>query len=167
MAGWESVLHHFSLYPVHLFALLFAVAWCKSTIVVSSVLPPASVMLLAGISVSVSVLHPLLTWSAVMLGAATGSVLNYHVGQLMGQTRYVTRLTERHAAIFLRVQNSLHKNSVMAIFSSRFLAVLRYLVPLAAGILRLHAGKVYFISLLSASLWAGIFVGAVTGFHAW
>ncbi|WP_230351872.1 DedA family protein [Lelliottia sp. WAP21] len=167
MAWWDSVLSHFSLYPVHLFALLFAVAFSKSTMLISSVLPPASVMLLAGISVSVSVLHPVMTWAAVVLGAATGSVLNYHIGQLMGQTRFVTRLTERHAATFLRVQNMLHKNSVMAIFSSRFLAVLRYLVPLAAGILRLNAGKVYVISLLSASLWAGIFVGAVTGFHAW
>jgi membrane protein DedA with SNARE-associated domain len=78
---------------------------------ISSVLPPASVMLLAGISVSQSALHPGLTWLAVVMGATAGSVLNYHIGQLMGQTRLVTRFTSKHADKFLRVQHQLQKTA--------------------------------------------------------
>ncbi|MDU2879870.1 MAG: DedA family protein, partial [Enterobacter sp.] len=48
----------------------------------------------------------------------------------------------------------------------RFLAVLRYIVPLAAGMLRLNAVKVYAVSLLSACAWAALYVGAVTGISA-
>lgn len=51
-------------------------------------------------------------------------------------------------------------------FTSRFLAVLRYIVPLAAGMLRLNAVKVYAVSLLSACAWAALYVGAVTGISA-
>lgn len=52
MAWLDNLLNHFALYPAHLFALLFVMALSKSTVLISSVLPPASVMLLAGIGVS-------------------------------------------------------------------------------------------------------------------
>lgn len=170
-AGWnmtwfDNLLNHFALYPTHLFALLFVIALSKSTVLVSSVLPPASVMLLAGITVSQTSLHPGLTWLAVATGATTGSVLNYHIGQLMGHTRLVTRFTSRHAEKFLRVQHQLQKNGVLVLFTARFLAVLRYIVPLAAGMLRLNAAKVYAVSLISAVVWAALYVGIVTGISA-
>jgi membrane protein DedA with SNARE-associated domain len=70
MAWLNNLLSHFAVHPVHLFALLFVMALSKSTVLVSSVLPPASVMLIAGISVSQSALHPGLTWLAVVMGDA-------------------------------------------------------------------------------------------------
>ena len=164
MAWFDNLLNHFALYPAHLFALLFVMALSKSTVLISSVLPPASVMLLAGITVSQASMHPALAWLAVVLGAT--SVLNYHIGQLMGHTRLVTRFTSKHADKFLRVQHQLQKNGVIVLFTSRFLAVLRYIVPLAAGMLRLNAVKVYAVSLLSACAWAALYVGAVTGISA-
>lgn len=166
MAWFDTLLDHFALYPAHLFALLFVMALSKSTVLVSSVLPPASVMLLAGISVGQGSMHPALAWLAVVMGATAGSVLNYHIGQLMGHTRLVTRFTSKHADKFLRVQHQLQKNGVIVLFTSRFLAVLRYIVPLAAGMLRLNAAKVYAVSLLSACAWAALYVGAVTGISA-
>jgi membrane protein YqaA with SNARE-associated domain len=111
MAWFDNLLNHFALYPAHLFALLFVMALSKSTVLISSVLPPASVMLLAGITVSQASMHPALAWLAVVMGATAGSVLNYHIGQLMGHTRLVTRFTAKHAAKFLRVQHQLQKTA--------------------------------------------------------
>ena len=51
MAWFDNLLNHFAHYPTHLFALLFVLALSKSTVLIS-VLPPASVMLLTGITVS-------------------------------------------------------------------------------------------------------------------
>lgn len=62
MAWLDHLLNHFALYPAHLFALLFVMALSKSTVLISSVLPPASVMLLAGIGVSQGSMHPALPW---------------------------------------------------------------------------------------------------------
>ena len=42
----------------------------------------------------------------------------------------------------------------------------RYIVPLAAGMLRLNAAKVYAVSLISAVVWAALYVGIVTGISA-
>ncbi|MCG0456078.1 DedA family protein [Enterobacter cloacae complex sp. ECC445] len=166
MAWFDNLLNHFALYPAQLFALLFMMALSKSTVLISSVLPPASVMLLAGITVSQASMHPGLAWLAVVMGATAGSVLNYHIGQLMGHTRLVARFTLKHADRFLQVQHQLQKNGAIALFTSRFLAVLRYIVPLAAGMLRLNAVKVYVVSLLSACAWAALYVGIVTGISA-
>lgn len=111
-------------------------------------------------------MHPALAWLAVVMGATAGSMLNYHIGQLMGHTRLVARFTAKHAATFYGFSISCKKNGVIALFTSRFLAVLRYVVPLAAGMLRLNAVKVYAVSLLSACAWAALYVGAVTGISA-
>ncbi|MCF8579348.1 DedA family protein [Enterobacter ludwigii] len=166
MTWLDNLLNHFALYPTHLFAVLFIMALSKSTVLISSVLPPASVMLLAGITVSQTSMHPALAWLAVVIGATTGSVLNYHIGQLMGNTRWVARFTAKHADKFLRVQHQLQKNGVLVLFTARFLAVLRYIVPLAAGMLRLNVVKVYAVSLFSATVWAALYVGIVTGISA-
>lgn len=166
MTWLDNLLNHFALYPAHLFAVLFIMALSKSTVLISSVLPPASVMLLAGITVSQASMHPALAWLAVVIGATTGSVLNYHIGQLMGNTRWVARFTAKHADKFLRVQHQLQKNGVLVLFTARFLAVLRYIVPLAAGMLRLNVVKVYVVSLFSAAVWAALYVGIVTGISA-
>ena len=119
MAWLDNLLNHFALYPAHLFALLFVMALSKSTVLISSVLPPVSVMLLAGITVSQASMHPAQAWLAVVLGATAGSVLNYHIGQLMGQTRPIARITSRHADTFLRVQHQLQKNGVLVLFTDR------------------------------------------------
>ncbi|WP_148242526.1 DedA family protein [Enterobacter asburiae] len=166
MMWFDTLLNHFALYPAHLFALLFMMALSKSTVLISSVLPPASVMLLAGITVSQVSMQPALAWLAVVLGATAGSVLNYHIGQRLGHTRWMTRFTAKHAGKLLRVQHQLQKNGVLVLFTARFLAVLRYIVPLAAGMLRLKAVKVYAVSLLSACVWAALYIGIVTGISA-
>ncbi|MCY1699647.1 DedA family protein [Lelliottia sp. SL45] len=166
MEWLNNLLNHFAHYPAQLFALLAVMAFCKSTVFVSSILPPASLMLLGGITVSQTTLSPVLAWLAVVTGATCGSVLNYHLGQLMGNTRMMMRLSAKHAARFLRIQHQLEKNSVAVLFTARFLAVLRYIVPLAAGMLRVNVGKVYAVSLISAAVWAALYVGAVIGISA-
>ena len=40
---------------------------------------------------------------------------------------------------------------------------IRLVVPLAAGMLRLNAVKVYVVSLFSACVWAALYVGIITG----
>ena len=40
MTWFDNLLNHFALYPAHLFVLLFVMALSKSTVLISSVLPP-------------------------------------------------------------------------------------------------------------------------------
>lgn len=164
MEALNSLISHFSHHPMHLFALLFVMALSKSTVIISSFLPPASVMLIGTLTLNPSTLHPGFMWLAVVLGATVGSVVNFHAGQLMGHTRLVGYLTSKHANKVERVQNGLLNNGAVVLFTARFLAVLRYMVPLVAGIVKMNPVKVYLVSLISAWVWAALYVGAALGF---
>lgn len=85
MAWLETFLSQIADHPVQIFALLFAIALGKSTVMISSILPPASLMLLAVIAISQPSLSITLVWLAITLGATLGSVLTFHFGQLINQ----------------------------------------------------------------------------------
>jgi hypothetical protein len=88
-------------------------------------------MLLAGITVSQGAC--IRRWRGCRGDGGNGGVgaeLPYRPAD--GAHRLVTRFTSKHA-ISSAVQHQLQKNGVIVLFTSRFLAVLRYIVPLAAG----------------------------------
>lgn len=155
------MLTHFASHPAQMFALLFIIAFAKSTILISTFLPPASVMLLSGLAISHTSLHPVVAWSGVMAGATVGSIVNFQLGRAMACRARFGRM--RHADKLLLVQNRLQRNAIWVIFTSRFIALLRYLVPLAAGTLSVPAWQVYSASLASSALWAAILTGAAHG----
>lgn len=163
MEWLNSLIAHFAAHPLQMFALLFMVAFSKSTVLISAVLPPASVMLVAALSASQLSLPTVVAWLAVTIGATLGSVVSYHLGLLMTHSDRFNRLTSRHEETLLRVRSKLQRNAAVVLFTSRFIALLRYLVPLAAGMLRLSPGKVYGICLLSSAVWAALFVGVAAG----
>ena len=118
MAGHP--LNHFALYPAHLFALLFVMALSKSTVLISSVLPPASVMLMAGITVS--------QWSHASRDDVAGRS-DGRYGRFDAELPYrpadgaypagVTPFTAKHADKFLRVQHQLQKERTASSCCSR------------------------------------------------
>lgn len=163
MEWLNSLLAHFAAHPVQMFVLLFMVAFSKSTVLISTFLPPASVMLVAALSASQLSLPPVVAWLAVTIGATLGSVVSYYLGLLMTRSVRFHRLTSRHEEALLRVRSKLQRNAAVVLFTSRFIALLRYLVPLAAGMLRLNPGKVYAICLLSSAVWAALFSGVAAG----
>ena len=90
---------------------------------ISSVLPPASVIALAGITVSQTSMHPELAWLAIVLGQS-GFDAELPYRQLMvkhpaGHGAFPQRMPDK----FLRYSISCKSNGVIG-FTSRFLAVL-------------------------------------------
>lgn len=163
MSYLESMLASHPLQPVHLLALLFAIAFGKSTMIISSFLPPASVMLLAVILLSLPQVDALSIWLSITCGAASGSICTYHLGRAAGRWPRCARLIARYAHALEKAGGQLERHGFWALFISRFLAVLRYLIPLAAGLLLLKRGWVYAISLGSAALWAAMFMAIAAG----
>ncbi|MFX2481042.1 VTT domain-containing protein [Serratia marcescens] len=148
--------------PGMLLLLIFLFALGKSVIVVSSALPPASVTLLMGIVAGKHALPFGAVWAAIALGAALGSILSFHCGarlhgRVLGRRR---RLPARFHAPLRKAQRSLQKRGLPLLFASRFLAVMRYTVPLMAGMLQLPARRVYATAALSAGVWALLLMSA-------
>lgn len=118
MTWFDNLLNHFALYPAHLFVLLFVMALSKSTVLILRA--AACVGDAAGGHYRQRGHASCADVARRGDGATAGSVLNYHIGQLMGHTRMVTRFTSKHANKFLRVQHQLQKNGVIVLFTSRF-----------------------------------------------
>lgn len=102
-------------------------------------------------------------WLAITLGAALGSILSFHFGALIMRNKLSTGLLTRHEEKLQNIRRKLENNGVLVLFGSRFIAVLRYMVPLAAGMLPLKRFRVYCVSLFSAAIWAALFVGITSG----
>ncbi|MGP1930236.1 MAG: DedA family protein [Arsenophonus sp. ET-YP4-MAG3] len=147
-----------NLHPIWLFIILFCIAMSKSTIILSSFLPPASVILLTAITVILPKLNIILIWIAIVLGATTGSIISYYFGNQITNKKLFTIFLNRYQLIVDNARNKLKNQEIKVLFTSRFIAILRYIIPLVAGILLIKKTKVYSICLLSAAVWATIFI---------
>jgi len=152
--------------PEKLLLLIFLFALGKSVIVVSSALPPASVTLLVGILAGKHTLPLGAVWAAIALGATLGSILSFHGGALLCRHDLGRRLPARFHTPLHKAQRSLQKRGLPLLFASRFLAVMRYTVPLMAGMLQLPARHVYATAALSAAVWALLLMSAAHLFPA-
>jgi len=136
--------------PEFLLLIIFLFSLGKSVIFISSLLPPASVTLMLGIVDGKPVLSDIHVWAAITLGALLGSVLSFHCGALFCRRGSLKRLPIRFRTPLHRAQTALQKKGMPLLFMSRFLAVMRYTVPLVAGIIALPLKQVYCASALSA-----------------
>ncbi|WP_413510673.1 DedA family protein [Serratia liquefaciens] len=140
--------------PGLLLLLIFLFALGKSVIFISSVLPPASVTLMLGIVAGKPVLTDAHVWAAITLGALLGSVLSFHCGAWLQKRQSGNWLPVRYRGALNKAQSALQNNGIPLLFVSRFLAVMRYTVPLVAGMIALPRKQVYCASALSAGVWA-------------
>ncbi|MFV9997689.1 MAG: DedA family protein [Arsenophonus endosymbiont of Dermacentor nuttalli] len=153
----------FNLHPIWLFTILFSIAMSKSTVALSSFLPPASIMLLTGITASLPKLHITLVWLAITLGATSGSIISYYLGNQITTKKLFSRFFSRYQSTIDNAHHKLQNQGMIVLFTSRFIAVLRHMIPLAAGMLLMARTKVYSICLLSAAVWAIVFILIVKG----
>ncbi|WP_348666236.1 DedA family protein [Arsenophonus symbiont of Ornithomya chloropus] len=135
----------------------------KSTIFLSSFLPPASVMLITIISISFPTLNINLIWLAITLGGTTGSIISYYIGYQITQKKICGQFLNRYQLILDNSYKKLIKKGTIILFTSRFIAILRYTIPLAAGILLMKKRKVYITFFLSSGLWAILYILIVNG----
>jgi membrane protein DedA with SNARE-associated domain len=154
MEQLTQIIAKYSPEPEFLLLIIFLFSLGKSVIFISSVLPPASVTLMLGIVAGKSVLPDFHVWAAITLGALLGSVLSFHCGALFCRQGALKRLPIRFQAPLHSAQTALQKKGMPLLFMSRFLAVMRYSVPLVAGIIALPLRQVYCASALSAGIWA-------------
>jgi membrane protein DedA with SNARE-associated domain len=154
MEQLTQIIAKYSPEPEFLLLIIFLFSLGKSVIFISSVLPPASVTLMLGIIAGKSVLPDVHVWAAITLGALLGSVLSFHCGALFCRQGALKRLPVRFQAPLHQAQTALQKKGMPLLFISRFLAVMRYSVPLVAGIIALPLRQVYCASALSAGIWA-------------
>ncbi len=126
-------------YGPWIYALLFAIVFAETGLVVTPVLPGDSLLFAAGALAGAGILNPVAVASLLMAAAIAGDAVNYSVGRAIGPR--VFNATDTSSRLH-RLLNREHLNQAHAFFErhggkaivlARFVPIVRTFVPFVAG----------------------------------
>src|SRR5215207_453598 len=153
-------------YGPWIYAILFAIIFAETGLVVTPFLPGDSLLFACGALAAVGILDPWLTVALLLVAAIAGDAVNYSAGHFVGP-----RVFSAHdrTSFWHRMLNRDHLDRTHAFFEKyggkavvlgRFVPIVRTFVPFVAGAGAMTYGKFAFFNVSGAILWVGICFGA-------
>ena len=141
-------------HPILALTFVFLVAFSESLIIIGLIIPGAILMILFGALIAVDALK---FWPTVFFGvcgAVTGDSLSYWLGQ-----RYQSKLNNlwplsRHPDVMIQANQFFKRHGVKSIMLSRFIGLLRPIIPAIAGMTRMPLKIFIATNIVSAIFWA-------------
>ncbi|MBC9131928.1 DedA family protein [Frischella sp. Ac48] len=142
-----------------LYGMLFMIILLENGILPAAFLPGDSLLFLTGVLISQDVFHFGLINVILISGAAFGTWLGYIQGRWLGNTKIVKSWMEHLPEKYHQKSEVLfHKYGLQALFIGRFIAFVRTLLPMMAGLSGLHSKKFHIYNWISATLWISLIV---------
>jgi membrane-associated protein len=144
-----------------MYAVLFAVVFCETGLIVTPFLPGDSLLFAVGALVAIPEAHLSLPLMFVLLlvAAIAGDALNYSIGRRLGPTVFRSEtnwlLNQSH---LLKAQRFYERHGGKAIFLARFLPIVRTFAPFVAGIGRMNYSRFWMFNVSGAICWVGLFL---------
>ncbi len=141
------------------YAILFAIVFAETGLVVTPFLPGDSLLFAAGTLAGAGVLDPLILGASLFAAAVLGDGVNYLVGRFFGR-RLLARprrlVKPEHVA---RTQAFYERHGGKTIILARFVPFARTFAPFVAGVVRMDPVRFVVFNVSGALLWVGLFVG--------
>lgn len=131
MSSLASSLTHLSGWVAY--AIIAALVFGETAVFIGFVLPGEIAVVLGGVIASRGHLSLPLLILIVVLAAITGPVVGYEIGRRMGDRMFATRPLRRVQGGVDKATTVLRQRGGAAVFAGRFVAVVRALMPAAAG----------------------------------
>ena len=155
-------------YGLWIYAILFAVIFCETGLVVTPILPGDSLLFVAGAVAAVGNLHIHWLVGLLVLAAFLGNMANYAIGRWLGRRFFTDRgsrlLNPKHLD---RAHEFYERHGGKAVVISRFLPIVRTYVPFVAGMGAMQPARFTAFNLAGAVAWvaslcyAGYFFGNI------
>lgn len=143
-------------YGVWVYALMFAIIFVETGLVVMPFLPGDSLLFVAGAIAGVGGLDIGLLIILLIVAAVLGDALNYSIGRKIGpkvfgweQSRFFNR------AAFDRTHAFYERHGPITIVVARFLPFVRTFAPFVAGVAQMHYPRFAFYNITGGILWVG------------
>jgi membrane-associated protein len=154
------------MYGPWIYAILFAIVFAETGLVVTPFLPGDSLLFAAGALAATGALDVTVASVVVLSAAIIGDAVNYAIGRSVG--RQVVRRAETdprwrrwiNPAYVARAHEFFERHGGKAIVLARFMPIVRTFVPFVAGIGEMSYPKFAFYNVAGAVLWVGVCVGA-------
>jgi membrane-associated protein len=153
-------------YGVWVYAMLFAIIFIETGLIIWPFLPGDSLLFAAGAMAATGALDPLLTAILLITAAIMGDAVNYSVGRFIGPKVFSAH---DYKGFMHKVLNRDHldkahaffeKHGGMAVASGRFVPIVRTFVPFVAGAASMNASKFLFWNILGGVIWVTVCMGA-------
>jgi len=113
--------------------LIAALVFGETAIFLGFVLPGEAAVVLGGVLASRGHLSLPVLVGVVVVTAVTGPMVGYEIGKRMGDRLFDSRVLSRVPGAVDRVRRTLRDRGGIAVFGGRFVAIVRALMPAAAG----------------------------------
>lgn len=147
-------------YGPWVYALLFAIIFAETGLVVTPFLPGDSLLFATGALAAGGGMNPWILWGLLFVAAVLGDTVNYAIGARLG-----TRVFKDDARIlktaYLRKTEAFYaKHGGKTIILARFMPIVRTYAPFVAGCSRMDYGKFLTFNIVGGFVWITMFLWA-------
>lgn len=165
-------------YGAWVYALLFAIIFAETGLVVAPFLPGDSLLFTVGALAARGSMNIWLISFLLLIAAVLGDAVNYHIGRFIGPRVFKKEASADKATLLERLLNRKHLDRAHAFFEkyggkavilARFVPIVRTFIPFVAGAGAMNYPKFFLYNVTGAIAWVGICVGAgwIFGNNAW
>jgi membrane-associated protein len=148
-------------YGTWVYAILFAIVFAETGLVVTPFLPGDSLLFATGALAATGTLSAPLAFGLMALAAFTGNAVNYAIGRAVGPR--VFQATDEHGLMH-KLLNRAHAFFVeyggKAVVLGRFVPIVRTFVPFVAGAAEMPPPAFLLYNFVGAAGWVGLCLGA-------
>jgi len=168
----KSLEHIVAAYGVWVYAILFAIIFCETGLVITPFLPGDALLFAIGAYI---VSHPAaglsfpLVLALLMLAAIIGNLVNFTIGGAIGGSIFKENAVVLKKAYLDRTHLFFEKHGAKAIILARFLPIFRTLSPFVAGMAAMNIRKFVLYTVIGSILWVFLMMtaGVVFGQIPW
>ncbi|AUZ04500.1 SNARE-associated Golgi protein [Vitreoscilla sp. C1] len=141
-------------YGVWIYAILFAIIFCETGLVVMPLLPGDSLLFAAGSIAAIGGMNIHLMVLLLIIAAILGDAVNFTIGKYFGEKLFSNPNSKIFKQSHLqKTQDFYTKHGGKTIIIARFMPIVRTFAPFVAGMGRMHYGQFFLYNVIGAVLW--------------
>ncbi|MQA21287.1 VTT domain-containing protein [Rugamonas rivuli] len=154
-------------YGTLVYAVLFAIIFCETGLVVLFFFPGDTLLFIAGALCALGEMNLALLMLLLITAAVTGNTLNYWIGEAIGQRVFTHDYRWLNKDALRRTHEFFEKHGGKTIVLARFVPVVRTFAPFVAGVSDMTHARFQMYNITGAVLWvvllttAGYFFGNI------
>jgi len=145
------------------YAILFAIIFAETGLVIFPFLPGDSLLFIAGAFCATGAMNSVLLSSLLILAAVSGNTVNYMIGRAIGNKAFTHNYRWLDRAALQKTHTFFELHGGKTIVLARWLPVVRTFAPFVAGVSQMGLVQFQLFNVSGAVLWV---VGLITlGYH--
>ncbi|RJG07031.1 hypothetical protein D3870_14405 [Noviherbaspirillum cavernae] len=147
-------------YGTMVYAVLFAIVFCETGLVVFPFLPGDSLLFIAGAFSATGAMNAWLLIVLLFIAAVAGNTVNYWIGSAIGHKVFTHDYKWLDKAALQKTHAFYENHGGKTIILARFVPIVRTFAPFVAGVSEMTFAKFQFYNVIGALIWVGGLVAA-------